>query len=713
MESRKGISSNGNSNGNFSRVVFEIARPVALFDKLSPPPLPSPAVPAIRSAHLRCALRRLRLQSAVARAEQGRAANPEELQSLSAQLATARRQEGEARAGAGGSLPIDQLTRRIGLRPLDEAVLLAAVALETDPLFAIMVSALGGEEPRNGLSAKVLAQLFGFAGDETLDLALGSEHPLVRTGLLEAAPHTASFPETLRPWRAAARAVSFLDGSDAIDPLMARIGGLAELPSDLLLDHLRPSLELLERVLGSDDEVIVLIEGPEGAGRRTLAAAAARACGRTAVAIDSGRLSSDGIRLGAELRALRRECWLRGAVPVVARIDALARREGRSDRMPDVVDALEAPGAVLGPAVVTAVDGSELPDFHRRVFRLRIETPGPATRAQIWAASLGVSLKDDPAASAGSALAAVAQRYAMTPGVIRRAAANARMLSKGRELDAADVQAGVSTEIQERFGGLATRVTISQSWDDLVLPADTLDEVKAFASRARNAALVYESWGFRAKLQRGLGLAALFSGPPGTGKTMVAGLIAQKLDLELYVVDLANVVSKWVGETEKQLGKIFDAAAMGQALLLFDEADALFAKRTEVKSSNDRYANLEVNYLLQRIESFGGVAILTTNLEASVDPAFKRRLAADVRFYPPERDERERLWRALVPARAPIAKDIDFAALADFYKDMCGGHIRNAVLRGAFLAAAENGTITLAHLHRAARTEYRAMGKVI
>src|SRR5207248_499745 len=143
-----------------------------------------------------------------------------------------------------------------------------------------------------------------------------------------------------------------------------------------------------------------------------------------------------------------------------------------------------------------------------------------------------------------------------------------------------------------------------------------------------------------------------------------------------YMVDLSQVVSKWVGETEKQLGKIFDAAAMGQALLLFDEADALFARRTEVKSSNDRYANLEVNYLLQRIEQFGGVAVLTTNLESSVDPAFKRRLAADVRFYPPDRVERERLWRTLLPSEAPRRGEFNFAALADSYKEMAGGHIR-------------------------------------
>ncbi len=168
-----------------------------------------------------------------------------------------------------------------------------------------------------------------------------------------------------------------------------------------------------------------------------------------------------------------------------------------------------------------------------------------------------------------------------------------------------------------------------------------------------------------------------------------------------------------MGETEKQLGKIFDAASFGQALLLFDEADALFARRTEVNSSNDRYANLEVNYLLQKIEEFAGVAILTTNLETSIDPALKRRLAADIPFSRPERDERELLWRTVVPKQTPIATDLRFGLLAEDYPEMCGGHIRNAVLRAAFLAAADRTPMSQQHLERAARSEYRSMGKLL
>jgi SpoVK/Ycf46/Vps4 family AAA+-type ATPase len=196
---------------------------------------------------------------------------------------------------------------------------------------------------------------------------------------------------------------------------------------------------------------------------------------------------------------------------------------------------------------------------------------------------------------------------------------------------------------------------------------------------------------------------------------MVAGLIARELDLELLQVDLSQVVSKWIGETEKQLSKVFDAAEAGHALLLFDEADALFAKRTtEVKGATDRYANLEVNYLLQRIESFGGLVILTTNLDASLDKALRRRLASHIVFYAPDEEEREELWRRiLATGAAPTAGELDFEDLAHAFPDMTGANIRNAVLAAAFLAASEGVEITQEHLERAGKGEYRTMGRII
>jgi SpoVK/Ycf46/Vps4 family AAA+-type ATPase len=271
----------------------------------------------------------------------------------------------------------------------------------------------------------------------------------------------------------------------------------------------------------------------------------------------------------------------------------------------------------------------------------------------------------------------------------------------------------VRNGIAERLGGLAFRVQVSQEWDELVLGDDAMDQIRALIARVEYGHQVLEGWGLRHKLARGIGVAALFSGPPGTGKTMVAGLIAKRLDLELYQVDLSKVVSKWVGETERQLSKIFEAADAGHALLLFDEADALFARRTEVKAAVDRYANLEVNYLLQRIESFGGVTILTTNMDSSIDPALSRRLAAHIKFWAPDQDERETLWRKMFGPSVPVAGDVDFAALARRFSDMTGANIRNAAIAGAFLAAADGSSVTQEHLERASRVEYVSMGHTL
>ena len=262
-----------------------------------------------------------------------------------------------------------------------------------------------------------------------------------------------------------------------------------------------------------------------------------------------------------------------------------------------------------------------------------------------------------------------------------------------------------------RLDHVATRITRVASWEDVALPEEMLDSLREFIGRARHRRIVFENWGYEAKMSTARGLTALFYGPPGTGKTMVAGVIATELGLDLYRVDLARVVSKWLGETEKNLAEVFDAAEDGQVLILFDEADSLFAKRTDVKTSNDRYANLEVNYLLQRLDTFEGVAVLTSNLDGAIDPAFKRRLSLRLQFPFPDEDMRVRLWAAHVTPQTPTEGQFDFADLARRFP-MSGGYIRNAAIRAAFLAAHEGRSLSQDYLMRAIQLEYREMGKL-
>jgi SpoVK/Ycf46/Vps4 family AAA+-type ATPase len=326
-----------------------------------------------------------------------------------------------------------------------------------------------------------------------------------------------------------------------------------------------------------------------------------------------------------------------------------------------------------------------------------------AQRASLWRRAL-------PDASQGDA-DLLATLYPLAPAMIDAAGRVARSEAAGADMRPEHVGAGVRAVLDDRLAGLATRVTVDQTWNDLVLPDEQTTAVIELLARIRRRCRVYEDWGFADKLGRGLGVSALFSGPPGTGKTMCAGLIARDLGTDVYQVDVSKIASKWIGETEKNLAALFDAAEAGHAILLFDEADSLFGKRTSVRSSNDHHANQQINFLLQRLESFGGICILTTNHDAALDEAFRRRLSVHVRFPVPDVDERTRLWQAMLPPRAPVETALPFDELARKYV-MSGGYIRNAVLRAAFLAADEEQPIGAYHLTQAAQLEYEAMGKL-
>jgi SpoVK/Ycf46/Vps4 family AAA+-type ATPase len=256
------------------------------------------------------------------------------------------------------------------------------------------------------------------------------------------------------------------------------------------------------------------------------------------------------------------------------------------------------------------------------------------------------------------------------------------------------------------------RVTKAHRWEDLVIPADVYHALNELLAYVRHAKRVYEEQGFAARHSVNPGLSALFSGPPGTGKTMCASIVARELDMELFRVDLSRIVSKYIGETEKNLARVFDEAQRSHAVILFDEADSLFARRTEVKSSIDRYANLEVSYLLQRMEQFSGVTVLTTNFEDAIDGAFKRRITFKMRFERPDAEARTALWKKMFPEQAKLDEDVRYEELGERF-ELSGGSIRNAVIRAAFLAAEEGAPIAQRHILDAATREAREMGALV
>jgi len=265
-------------------------------------------------------------------------------------------------------------------------------------------------------------------------------------------------------------------------------------------------------------------------------------------------------------------------------------------------------------------------------------------------------------------------------------------------------------QARSRLDDLAQRIEPSAGWEDLVLPEPQRQLLAEIAGQVRQRPRVYDAWGFGGAGIRGLGISALFAGPSGTGKTMAAEVLARELRLDLYRIDLSQVVSKYIGETEKNLRRVFDAAEGGGSILLFDEADALFGKRSEVKDSHDRYANIEVSYLLQRMESYRGLAILTTNLKNALDPAFLRRLRFVVSFPFPDAAQREEIWRRVFPSLTPTEM-LDAGRLARL--NVAGGHIRNIALHAAFLAAEADEPVRMAHVLRAARGEYAKLEKTL
>jgi ATP-dependent 26S proteasome regulatory subunit len=345
----------------------------------------------------------------------------------------------------------------------------------------------------------------------------------------------------------------------------------------------------------------------------------------------------------------------------------------------------------------------------RVAMKFEIPFPTPEVQRRLWVRHLPPGLRLGPDTS----LESLVKKYSATGASIKEACEEL-----GR-LDVVHQRGGVATEkhiidvvrtrLAHRLTSLASVVRTTLEWTDVILPDEVLSPVFEFLNYAAHRAKIFADWGFDRKLPYGRGLSALFAGPPGTGKTMICSLLAKELGLELYRIDLSQVVNKYIGETEKNLGRVFDEAARGQVMLLFDEADSLFAKRTEVKSSHDRYANLEVNYLLQRMESHDGVVVMTTNSETAIDPAFRRRIRFRIRFPAPDETQRMQLWQGMMPREAQVAANLDLRVIAQKFP-LAGGNIMNALVRAATAAQAEGSPIQQHHLHRAAELEYAEMG---
>ena len=586
---------------------------------------------------------------------------------------------------AGHRLRLRELGATFGLLPLDIDLLLVALAADLDPRFEQLFGYLNDDVTRRRPSVAVALALCGTplsAADGRARLLSG---PLIRGGLLVV--EDAERPLPGRALRVPDRVVGHLLGDDTAEPALEAV--LTERPAVSWGDA-----SPLSRALGAGVLLAYLREPATGSGR-VLAAEALRSRGCDGVYVDLVRLAAERDPLQLVELAVR-EARLRGTGLVAGPLAAVADR-------PAVLEALHAEPQ---PVLLTG-DGAWDPAWTRHP-PLLVEVPvsTSAERSDLWRAALGPL--------DGVDVAAATSAFRLRPEQVARAAGSAQVqatLTANGRITASHLSAGARAENGSALDRLARRVEPVVGWDDLVLPDAVLLALKEVALRAKHREKVLGDWAMRPGAGRGHGVAALFAGDSGTGKTMSAEVVARALGLDLYVVDLATVVDKYVGETEKNLERIFTAAAGVNGVLLFDEADAVFGRRSEVKDAHDRYANIESAYLLQRMETFDGLAILATNLRANIDEAFTRRLDVVVDFPLPDAAHRSVLWDRCLGRTIGRAADIDLAFLGQAF-ELAGGAIRSAAVTGAYLAADDGGTVTMAHLVTAVQREYRKLGRL-
>ncbi len=614
------------------------------------------------------------------------------------------------RLAASRSHPLARLVRGLALDELELQVIVAVAAAELDPAIARGYQVAGDGRVDVGWYATLVAGLDPARRLAVL-AALGPARPLERHRLLRVRGDGALATRTVRLTDGVAAVVR---GEATLDPTIAAAAALAGAPplAEVVIDPGARAQVERALALGGGPPARVLVIGPDGQGKATLVAALAAAAGRATLRVELARLCADRDLAGVvdRLAIAAREAAARDAVLLLDDGDQLAA-ELRADAAAEVGQLLaeaRVPVAVVATAPIPWL-AAALPTL----VEVAVPAAGYRERIALWTRALAGE------AVPPAQIEALASRYGLGAAAIARAATRAGVAARLRDparpaiTDDDLVQAARAT-FANRLGAVAQRIPPGFTWDDLVLPADTVEQLREVVRFAERRPFLLEEWGFARKLPYGRGVSAILAGPPGTGKTMVAQLLAKALGYELYRIDLSQLVNKYVGETEKNLARVFAEAEHSHAVLFFDEADAMFAKRTDVKSANDRYANLEVNYLLQRMETFDGVTLLATNLEQGLDPAFKRRVRFSIQFELPDVDERRALWRSMVPAEAPLAPDVDWDRLAHQF-EMAGGYIKKAVVRAALAAASATPPRAIAHadLARAATHEYREMGRVV
>lgn len=636
-----------------------------------------------------------------------------QLDTLAGQLKSEAKMLLQAAKSARATLRLQHLAQTFKLTPFEYDALLLCLAPMLDLRYERLYSYLQDDVTRKRASVNLVLDLLCEPGPTRL-LNLKyfyDEAPLVRHRLIEKVQDGGA-------------AVGVLGQSFAPDEtIVAWLLGEYH-PHHQVLEYMRletPTANSADAALvaGVQDKLkipagetpVFAFWGPDQTTQAAAARMLALSVGQPLLTADLAALIEAEFPPLQALRVALRDARLTGAMPFITGWDTCLKDGAPTG--PVLETLFRYPGVVVvGGQGAWQVRGVE----RARLF-MQVDFPIPEhhQREVVWK----VFVSQQPDASAvkmQDVVTELAGRYALTTGQIRDAVATARDLAvrRGSALHLADLQVASREHSNPRLGAMARKITPRYHWDDIILPDDQMLILRELVNTVRGRPRVLGDWGVGRKLTSSSGVTVLFAGEPGTGKTMSAEVVARELGLELYKIDLSGVVSKYIGETEKNLEQIFTEAQNSNAILFFDEADSIFGKRSEVKDAHDRYANLEISYLLQRMEAYDGVTVLATNLRANLDEAFTRRLQFVVDFPFPEAEDRLGIWETLFPVDVPRADDIDFKYLAETFK-IAGGNIRNIIVTAAYLAAAdpEDQRVGMRHMLHATRRELQKMGRLV
>ncbi len=609
---------------------------------------------------------------------------------------------------AGTPPALEEIVNRFGLTPFERHVLLLCLMPELEPGFRRLYAYLQDDVTHQYVTPHLALSVYGAGDLQTLPTpdAFLPTSPLRRFQLivLDNAPLPATALASY-PLRIDWRIVDYVRGINRLDE---RLSGLLKpvFPTGLSAGqrNLAEQLEQWLRIhIQQASWPLLNLIGDADAGQRSIAAEVAQRIGLNLYQLSPLRLPGPGLERMQLLHFLEREAVLSQLAIYLNASQVKGDSADDANLRQAVTEIVEQLGTF---AIVCS---RERWPAERTMLMVRVTKPDSSAQLELWHQGMTAIPH-----AVGDHLEEIVQQFDLGPEQIERvvdiAWNRAKLRDSASTLSGADLWSACRELTGCQLEPLVQRLHPNYGWDDIVLPADLERQLRDIADQVTYRSQVYEKWGFGAKLNRGRGIGALFAGPSGTGKTMAAEVLANHLQLDLYRVDLSGVVSKYIGETEKNLRRVFDGAEQSGAILFFDEADALFGKRTEVKDSHDRYANIEVNYLLQRMEDYRGLAILATNRKSALDQAFLRRLRFLLDFPFPDTQQRGYIWQKAFPAPTPIA-NLDYTFLSRL--EITGGNIKNIALNAAFLAAAAGGSVEMEHLLLAIRREYDKIDKLV